>query len=75
VKSNATKLAVFTDRARFYQRLARQISTDLRDLEALRTAREFMIAHTGGDTEDLRNAIESLEESIVLDLQVNGFII
>jgi hypothetical protein len=72
MKSNAAKLASFTDRARYYQRLSRQISREMRDLDALRTAYRYMTEHTDREAEDLKDAIESLEESIVLDLQVNG---
>jgi hypothetical protein len=72
MKSNAAKLAMFEDCARYYQRLSRQISREMRELAALRAAYKYMTEHTDREAEDLKDAIESLEESIVLDLQVNG---
>jgi TPP-dependent pyruvate/acetoin dehydrogenase alpha subunit len=72
MKSNAAKLASFTDRARYYQRLSRQISREMRDLDALRTAYTYMTEHTIGEYEELKAMIEALEEAVVLDLQING---
>jgi hypothetical protein len=71
--NNAAKLKRFTAEARFYACLAREISRDMRDLNALRAAYTYMTEHTGREAEDLKDAIESLEECIVLNLHVNGY--
>jgi hypothetical protein len=66
-------LAIFTERARYYARMTRQISREARELEALRAAYIYMTEHTDREAQDLKDAIEALEESILLDLNCNGY--
>ncbi len=62
--TNADKIERFTSTARMYARAMRDISADLRNLEALRTAQEFITDHTGRPSAELEDAMQSVESAI-----------
>ena len=64
---------IFIARSRHYARLTRMVSTDMRDLHALRAAYTWVTDHSGQDSKDLKDAIEMLEDSILSTLHFHGY--
>jgi hypothetical protein len=74
MKSSPTvSIDIFIERSRHYARLTRMVSTDMRDLHALRTAYTWVTDHSGQDSKDLKDAIESMEHNILFALHYHGY--
>lgn len=64
---------IFIARSRHYARLSRIVSTEMRDLNALRAASVVIANHYGQDSKDLNDAIEAMESNILYTLNFHGY--